>query len=363
MSAASPSLSEIFETVARVAESHGLHFFGATRLDVKQDFVWYQKWLSEGRHAGMEYLQRHLDVRKNPTTLLDHAKTAWVFGLPYYTGDKWSRGKGTASPRIAMYARYRDYHKSLAQYLSKVWEDMGGTIADTTSHSHRITVDSVPLLERALAANTGGGFIGKNTCLIHPHKGSFFLLGEILTTWDPEIPHDEPVTTRHRERSPNGGCGTCKRCQVHCPTGALDEDYRIDARRCLSWWTIENRSAIPKEYWPWIGQYLFGCDICQLVCPWNRGIETQDAGKHRPILPETIDLYDVATMDQAMYERLFAGTPVTRAKREGLIRNALIAMHVRKHIRLEAALQCAAKETHEAITGTVQAIRSELVKS
>jgi epoxyqueuosine reductase len=213
-------------------------------------------------------------------------------------------------------------------------------------------------LERAVAANTRLGFIGKNTCFIHPKQGSFFLLGEIISTHDftESSPQEIRPSNNARDKE-SGGCGTCKRCQVHCPTGALDEDYRIDARKCLSWWTIENRGPIPKEYWPWIGRYVYGCDICQLVCPYNRGLKVKESTASLVKIKTEIDLFEMATLTQESYERLFGGTPTTRAKREGLVRNALIAMYVTKDPRLPQALDHNSDATHVAITSTMETIK------
>src|SRR5690606_6307703 len=131
----------------------------------------------------------------------------------------------------------------------------------------RVMVDTAPVLERALAAKTARGFIGKNTCYIHPLLGSFLMLGVVLT--DIPLPSDERVPVDPARHLPSGGCGACRECQVHCPTGALDADYRIDAKKCLAYWTIEHRGVIPERFWPWIGTYYFGCDICQITCPYN----------------------------------------------------------------------------------------------
>ena len=133
----------------------------------------------------------------------------------------------------------------------------------------KIAVDSVPIFERAIAAKTEFGFIGKNTCYIHPKKGSFFLLGEIIL--DEVIKQDSKLAVETTKRTDLGGCGSCKRCQVHCPTGALDKEYELDANLCLSYWSIESRGIIPEKFWPWFSKFYFGCDICQLVCPYNRG--------------------------------------------------------------------------------------------
>lgn len=356
---------KIIKSAENLATKHGLLFFGVTDLAVTQDYERYQQWLNEGRQAGMAYLERNLPVRANPKLLLDGAQTAWIFGLPYYLGDKWRRADKQATPKFAMYSRIKDYHKILRTGLESLFSELLHTTypQSETPPAYRVTVDSVPLLERALAANTGSGFIGKNTCVIHPRRGSFFLLGEVLTTWNPGVAPTTQSLSKHRERTPDGGCGSCKRCQVHCPTGALDKDYQIDARKCLSWWTIENRGVIPKEYWPWIARYVYGCDICQLVCPWNRGIEVSPVAEQYLRLPSEIDLFTVATMNQATYESIFAGTPATRAKREGLIRNALIAMHVRGDARLERALEMLLHEPSEAVQGTIMMIQEEFASS
>lgn len=352
-----------FDSVANLADKHGLLFFGVSGLNVAQDFVWYEQWLDEGRHAGMDYLARNLAVRANPELLLEGAKTAWIFGLPYYLGDTWRRGDVHVPARFAMYSRIKDYHKVLRASLDNLFTEILQTSypQDEAKPNYRVTVDSAPLLERALAANTASVFIGKNTCVIHPKKGSFFLLGEVLTSWNPGVETHDVQTTRHRERTSEGGCGTCRRCQVHCPTGALDRDYQIDARKCLSWWTIENRGAIPKEFWPWIGRYMYGCDICQLVCPWNRGVPQSEVALSLLKLEKDLDLFVVATMDQGTYECTFGGTPATRAKREGLMRNALIAMHVKNDDRLNLALEKASLDPSTMIQETIAMIREELV--
>lgn len=354
---------KIFDSVANLADKHGLLFYGVSNLNVTQDFIWYEQWLDDGRHAGMAYLERNLEVRANPALLLEGAKTAWVFGLPYYLGDRWQRGDTKAPAQIAMYARLKDYHKVLRTSLDVLFSEILQTSypQDEAKPIYRVTVDSAPLLERALAANTTSIFIGKNTCVIHPKKGSFFLLGEVLTSWDPGVEVHETPTTKHRERSSEGGCGTCRRCQVHCPTGALDRDYQIDARKCLSWWTIENRGAIPKEFWPWIGRYMYGCDICQLVCPWNRGVPESATAQTLLKLEKNLDLFVVATMDQGTYEQTFGGTPATRAKREGLMRNALIAMHVKKDDRLKQALEKVRHDPSTVIQETIRMIRDDLL--
>jgi epoxyqueuosine reductase len=355
----------ILETIGKNTKDHGLFYLGQAPLDVAQDFRWFEKWLAEGRQADMQYLEKYLEVRKDPKKLLDGAKSALVFGLPYYLGDKWQRGPGHATPQIAMYARLLDYHKVVKKILTDLMEDLKTRFVELERESYRVTVDSAPLLERAVTASTGQGFIGKNTCYIHPKLGSFLLLGEIIVTWgiDDAAASETPKRVDASKRTPLGGCGSCKRCQVHCPTGALDQDYQIDARRCLSWWTIENRGPIPEEYWKWIGQYMFGCDICQLVCPWNRGLEVSPHTTSLLKISNNLDAYEVAVMDEKKYLELFAKTPATRAKKDGLVRNALIALHVRGDPRIDSAMLHLDDDPSEVIRHTISTIKRRGEKS
>lgn len=349
------------ELIRRLAEQDGLHFFGVSDLDVRQDFDRFESWLEAKRHGEMTWLTRHKPVRRDPKLLLEDARVALVFGLPYYLGDRWLRAASHEPPKIAQYARLRDYHKVLRSKLKNVIQGLGGHAPKETAW--RIAVDSAPLLERSLANGLGGTFVGKNTCIIHPAKGSFFLLGEILSSWVPDKLHPKSSGFGHLPRSKLGGCGSCKRCQVHCPTGALDQDYLIDARKCLSYWTIEWRGEIPTVFWPWIGRYVFGCDICQLVCPYNRPITPSPIAQTLVKIDPNIDYLTVATMNQATYESLFGGTPMTRAKRNGLRRNAIIAMAARGDNRLKAILDDLLKDADPVITGTAQTAKSYMNQS
>ncbi len=343
----------ILVAAQKFAGAEGLHFFGVSNLNVSRDFQWYQEWIDESRNGTMEWMKNHLKIRENPELLLANAQAALSFGFPYSLGDRWSLGSDDG-PRIAQYARLKDYHKFLRLKLERVKRALEQHLSPAI-FDWRITVDSAPLLERAIVANSGGAFVGKNTCIIHAEKGSFFLLGEILTSKEFHIPEKISAESRHTPRTKNGGCGTCKRCQVHCPTGALDEDYRIDARKCLSYWTIEHRGEIPLEYWPWISRYMFGCDICQLVCPYNRPGHPSPEAQSLEKIKSTPDLIAMILMDQRQYEELFGGTPMTRAKRSGLRRNALIAAIVTKDPRLDLHLERLKLDDDPVIRGTVLA--------
>lgn len=337
--------------LAELFQKHNLEFLGLVNLGPEPTFFIFKDWLDKGYNAEMEFLHNYQDLRENPALLLDGAKQAIIFGLNYYQGDKLNAAlQGTA--RIAQYARLRDYHKSLKKRGEMITAELEKTFPLLKS---RVMVDSAPLLERALASRTNKGFIGKNTCFIHPEKGSMFLLSEILLD-QVLMEADIKVPVEANSRTEAGGCGSCKRCQVFCPTGALDEAYRLDARKCIAYWTIEHRGVIPEEFWPWVKTYLFGCDLCQLACPYNR---SHELSKEEVILKDAeVDPFAIACMTQAEYVARFAGTPATRAKRSGLRRNALIALAEGKDNRLEEAMRSVLPEDEAVLHETIEQIRA-----
>lgn len=318
----------LLEKIRRLSEDNGVEFFGSAKLKSEDSYIFYEKWLSEKKHAGMRFLENNKNFRKDPSTLEPSLSNALVFGFNYYQGDKYAGQNSILKPRNAQYARFKDYHKVLKKIATNIMSQLFAL--SNLEFNYRVLVDSAPILERALAAKSGKGFIGKNTVFIDPDKGSFYLLFEVITDLDVDETSSKKVDPSIRSK--DGGCGSCKRCKVHCPTGALDEDYVLDARKCLAYYSIEHRGAVPVEYWQYFKMYYFGCDICQLVCPYNRA-----SNENRSIAVKVnseIDLYEVALMDQAKYETLFGGTPMTRAKIDGLKRNALIYLVVTKDERL-----------------------------
>jgi len=305
----------------------------------------------------MSFLKNHQALRKDPRGLGENLQTAIIVGMNYFQGDRSQEVLKLKSPVIAQYARLKDYHG----VIKKKGERILASLAEVFERpvSGRVTSDSAPILERSHAARSGSGFIGKNTCFIHPKAGSFFLLGEILI--DAALSPSSNKVVDASLRTEAGGCGTCKRCQVNCPTGALDEAWKLDANKCLSYWSIEHRGLIPTEFWPWFKIYLFGCDICQLVCPYNRAAEFTP---HTQIIKvdAVADLYRIAVMDQKEYELMFGGTPLTRAKKEGLTRNALIAMFVTGHPRLQEAIShLLSQAVDKTIVGTIEQIKTQKV--
>ncbi len=309
----------------------------------------FDHWIAEGKHGEMAFLERYRDVRLDPRKILPGCRSVVVFCMSYQHSS-FRTVDSLSEPQVAAYARFQDYHKVLRRKVETVFQSLSCSHDD-----YRVTVDSAPVLERALAAQGQSGFIGKNTLWISPEFGSQVLLAEAFTTLDLTFDDKTPVPVDRKTEQ--GGCGPCRQCQTACPTGALDEAYRLDARKCLAYWTIENRGPIPLEFWPHLSKYYFGCDICQTACPYNI------KPKRRLEPPQDLeprlnwDLFTVATMDDNAYRDMFGGTPMTRAKRSGLRRNALIAMAVTGHPRLQEAIVFAERDGGTPLDETVAQIK------
>jgi epoxyqueuosine reductase len=275
----------------------------------------YRQWLAEMRHGTMAYLERTAQQRTDPQRVLPNAKTVVCLAASYFAPGGPSTGAEICSGGlVARYARYSDYHDLMSQRLA----DLVGFLASLTQGTARSLgyVDTGPVLERDFAQRAGIGFIGKHTNLISNKLGNWFFLAEILTTL--ELPPDSPQTNH---------CGSCNRCLAACPTGAITSPFRLDARRCISYLTIELKGAIPLELRPAIGNRIFGCDDCLAACPWNRfAREGQLMKAHaRPELTSP-NLIELLFIDDAEFKRRFAGTPILRAKRRGLLRNVCVAL-------------------------------------
>lgn len=285
----------------------------------------YEAWLEKGHHGEMEYLARHLALKRDPALLLPGVRSLILVTKSYVPPVK---PHGVfANLRMAAYARGRDYHeefgdelKSLARHLEELFPGAG----------FRAGTDSLPVLERDLARQAGLGWVGKNTCLIHPKKGSFFFIGAILST--------VPVSM---EPAPLPDfCGNCTRCLDACPTGALEAPRALNATKCISYWTIESRALAPPELSSRFGDWFFGCDICQSVCPWNakplRGEAVLNAALLLPGDDAAMasELREVLTMTDTDLRRLLKTTPLSRAKPVGLRRNALVVIGNRRLLAL-----------------------------
>jgi len=286
---------------------------GVTSLAPAEHGKQYLEWLQRGDQATMAYLERRAEVRLDPRQVLEGARSALCVALHYYPLSGESEVSGNLWPGVARYARGADYHQLMERRLEQLVIRIERAFPSTGT---RIYVDTGPVLERELAARAGLGAIGKNTNLLDPQGGSWVLLGEIFLTL--ELVDDVPVADL---------CGSCTSCLEACPTGALPQPYRLDSRKCISYWTIEHRGVIPAEVRPLLTGWVFGCDICQEVCPVNEGPLAVDH-EELTIPPGRVglELEDLLSMDRDEYVGRFRGSPMKRAKLEGLQRNAAVAM-------------------------------------
>jgi epoxyqueuosine reductase len=279
------------------------------------------RWLEAGHDGEMHYMRGELD-RAAPAALLESVKTLLVVALPYgepLLQARRSRAGAPVTPltgKVARYAQGEDYHRILKAKLERLGQNIDRLVG--RSVTRRACVDSAPLLERDFAVRAGLGFAAKSTLTILPGVGSFVLLGELLL--------DLELTPTRAE--PTSGCGTCTRCLSACPTGAFVGPYELDARRCISYLTIELKGPIPRELRALVGSHVFGCDICQDVCPWNQSRHAPAADTElgaRPTL-QAPELVSLLFLTSSGYRRLVAGTALSRVSRARLARNAAVAL-------------------------------------
>ena len=271
-----------------------------------------------GRHAGMDYLasERSIQRRADPRTILPECQSILVLGYRYPAPpENKSDGDPFYSGRIAAYARGRDYHLVLPEMMETLVEKLQSRLGRT--FSYRYYTDTGPILERELAQRAGLGWIGKNTCLIHPQYGSYLLLAEILL--GVELEKDPPFETDQ--------CGSCTRCIQACPTGCILPDRTLDAGHCISYLTIEHKGSLPPELTPAMGDHVFGCDICQQVCPWNeKAARKTISGKEDGLESLTVDLKEELKLDAEGFNRKYKDTALMRTRRSRYLRNVLVAM-------------------------------------
>lgn len=269
----------------------------------------FQAWLQQGAAGSMEWMGRGEEKRCDPDKVLPGVRSVIVVALNYFQGQEPPR-HGMTTGRIARYAWGDDYHEVMLEKLEKLsvfLSEQGGT--------QKCYVDTGPILERDHAAEAGVGWHGKSTMLIDPKLGTWFFLGEILTTL--ELPADTPQEPR---------CGSCQRCIVACPTGAITEPHRLDARRCISYLTIELKGSIPLELRPLIGDRIYGCDDCLDACPWNRFASASREAAFAAGPAIGMQLRDYLALDEAKFRDLFRQSPIKRIKRGGFLRNVCVAL-------------------------------------
>lgn len=318
------------------AQAYGVGFdlAGIVRLEPSATFQRYKDWLRQGRHGEMSYMARGENARADPRQHLPRARSALVTALNY-------DGTQPSGP-IARYARGDDYHDVVLAKLRSLeaWLESEAK-RPLWAHSY---VDTGPFLERDMARRAGLGWFGKNTNLLHPQLGSFFLLGTLFT--ELELHPDDPFETEH--------CGTCTRCMDACPTGAFVEPYVLDARRCISYLTIELRGPVPRELREAMGSLVFGCDVCQDVCPWNVKFARAGAASALRARPENTrpDPAELLLLSDAQFRSRFQKSPVRRAKRRGLARNAAIALGNRRDARdVDALVQALTMDPDPVVRG------------
>lgn len=299
--------------IKQKAEELGFSACGISPIDepLDNECQYLDDWLARGDQAGMGYMANHLEIRRDPKGLVEDARSVISVALNYYPTVR----RDPALPYIAYYAYGQDYHDVVRQKLRQLWEAIrieATPLFGLPQAEARVFTDSAPLFERYWAWRCGLGWIGKNSCLILPGKGSFFFLGEIVTTLQIES-EDQPIANR---------CGTCDRCLRACPTGALEAPRRLNANHCLSYLTIEHRGDLPEREVALLGNRLYGCDSCQLACPWNRFATPTKVTEFSPT-PEflSLDKQRLSQLTPDDYRHLFKGSAIKRAKYEGLIRN------------------------------------------
>lgn len=302
--------------VQRLALQAGFERVGMVRAEPlpRQDYV--AAWLERGWAGEMDYLRQWRELRGDPRQLLEGARSVIVVAHNYRQSVDQSPKRQRGTGRVAQYAWGRDYHKVIRKKLRVLVKAMRAEMDEP--FEARICVDTAPLIERELAMLAGIGWIGKNTMVLHQDLGSFFFLGEIVTTL--ELAASEPATDH---------CGTCTRCLEACPTGALIGPYRMDATRCISYLTIEHRSEIAAELQPMMQDWVYGCDICQEVCPFNQEAPVatepayQSSARNR-LAPQPL-LADLLNLTAEQYQEQLAGSAMKRATPAMLKRNAEIA--------------------------------------
>jgi epoxyqueuosine reductase len=309
----------LYDTITRNATQLGFTILGVTRAEPAGTCEHYRHWIGAQMHGEMGYMARDPERRCDIRDVWPEVRSVVALALEYSAGEPVVENRANTGI-ISAYARGDDYHhicwNLLEQLAEAIADDTDGTV------SAKGYVDTGSILERDVAERAGLGWHGKNTMLIHPERGSWFFLAELL------LDADLPVTS---DRSPDR-CGTCTRCLTACPTGAFAGPHILDARRCISYLTIEYRGSIPRDLRSLMGTHVFGCDVCQDVCPWNR--KAARSGRDAPIVDglqprsELIeaDLLEFVNITSAEFADRFYGSPILRANRRGFVRNVCVAL-------------------------------------
>jgi epoxyqueuosine reductase len=293
----------------RQAQALGFALTGIAAAGPADDFDRLHDWLARGYAGEMGYMHRHAEARRHPASILPDVRSV-VMAAMNYGSQPAEADTERMRGQVARYARGADYHDVLRERLKQL---LTWVQAERPGCRGRAVVDTAPLLERDFARRAGLGWIGKNTMLLNKRQGSYFFLGALLL--DVELQADPPHQANH--------CGTCRACLDACPTQAFTGPGWLDARRCISYLTIELRGSVPEALRPGLGEWVFGCDVCQEVCPWNRHApaDAEPALQQRAELAE-LDLVEVLGLSEEQFEERFGATALARPRRGGLLRNA-----------------------------------------
>jgi epoxyqueuosine reductase len=309
-------LDDLAQRVKRWGRDLGFQKVGIASIDLDADEEHLERWLAASRHGEMGYMARHGRRRSRPPELVSGTVRAICARMDYWPPQSRAPDEVLADATLAYVSRYalgRDYHKVVRRRLQRLAELIE---QDVGTFGYRVFVDSAPVLEKALARNAGLGWIGKHTNLIDRHTGSWFFLGEIYT--DLPLPADTPV----REH-----CGSCRACIDVCPTGAIVGPYELDARRCISYLTIELRGTIPEQFRDAIGNRIYGCDDCQLVCPWNRYARTTGENDFVPRFRlDGSALVALFAWTETEFVERTRGSAIRRIGYESWLRNLAVAL-------------------------------------
>jgi len=336
------------QKLKEIAYGHSLSILGTTDLSPFLDAEKpLKEWQKKGFAAEMAYMNRPAELLTHPQELCPEARSIIALCVNYDRGKRLPLKSGYG--QVARYAWGRDYHKVLRRRLSAFVSSLEEFLGERLIH--RVFSDSVPLLERAMAARAGLGFTGKNSMLIRYNTGSFFFISEVLSNL--QIEKDK---TPDGLQLQTGQCGSCTRCQDQCPTSAIVEDYRVDAGRCISYLTIEKRGAFDEWERHALGEWVFGCDICQEVCPFNHKTLKLGEEADLPELAENagagqqLDLQSVMRLrTHEQFVKTFSGTPIMRARREGLLRNSLVVAANTKSAHLSRGIALCLSEDPSAV--------------
>jgi epoxyqueuosine reductase len=308
-------MDELKTRLARKARELGFAVVGfAPAADNPLQAQRLQEWLAAGHHGEMEWMEARADVRKGPQSMWPEARSVIALGMSYAPEvDPLALEQHPEKARISFYAQGRDYHDTVKKALKALARWLVEQAPETEL---KVFVDTAPVMEKPLGEAAGIGWQGKHTNLVNREHGSWLFLGAIYTTlpFQPDEPHGDR-------------CGSCRACQDACPTDAFPAPYRLDARRCISYLTIEHKGPIPEEFREAIGNRIYGCDDCLAVCPWNKFADS--AARHKAFLPReelvAPDLPDLLALDDAAFRQKFSGSPIKRIGRDRFVRNCLIA--------------------------------------